>query len=37
MPAWISSSSFAMLIGIIIAIALVVSGISIIIRRQKGQ
>lgn len=37
MPAWISSGSFVMLIGIIIALALVVTGISIIIRRQKGQ
>jgi len=37
MPAWITSNSFVMLIGIIIALALVVTGISIVIKRQKHQ
>ncbi len=37
MPAWVSSNSFIMIIGIIIALALIVTGISILIRRQRTQ
>ena len=37
MPTWVSSSNFVMLIGIIVAIALVVTGISIIVKRQRRQ
>lgn len=35
LPAWITTNSVGMLIGIIIAIALVVTGISIIVRRAR--
>ena len=37
MPAWITSNSFVMLIGIVIAIALIVTGISILVKRQRAQ